>query len=115
MKRARTQPRKPRPPVEPLQVQHYLSAEEITELVAAYQDGASLQALARQFNAHAQTVMAHLARNGVERRPNGQKLFGERLEEARRLRREGWSLNDLAAKFDVSYDTMRRAMLKQPE
>jgi hypothetical protein len=48
---------------------HRLSAAELADIALAYEAGASVKALARQFGLHSQTVRAQLERAGFELRP----------------------------------------------
>lgn len=51
-----------RPAARHVQAQHRLTTAEITALVAARQDGVTIDVLARQFGIHRTTVLAHLKR-----------------------------------------------------
>lgn len=65
-----------------LQVQRRLTAEVVAELAAAYQAGATVPELVKRFQVHRTTVLAHLERQGVPRRPNHGKLTDEQVAEA---------------------------------
>jgi hypothetical protein len=56
------------------QEQRRLAADQIDEVVARYVDGASIDALAREYGINRTTVISHLERNGVERRRNPRKM-----------------------------------------
>jgi hypothetical protein len=62
------------PPPRILQTQRRLSAEQVDQLVAAYQAGKTVRELASQFDLHRTTVLAHLERQGVSRRASRRKL-----------------------------------------
>ena len=50
-----------------------LTAEQVDELVVAYQDGESTYALSRRLGVHRSTVAAHLEQRGVMRRARGHR------------------------------------------
>jgi hypothetical protein len=62
------------------QVQNRLRSDDIEKLIAAYANGDSVVRLVDRFKVNRTTVLAHLDRNGVPRRPTGPKL--ERLGHA---------------------------------
>ena len=53
----------------PRQKQRRLNETEVRELVEAYVAGATIAGLAKQWNIHRTTVMDHLDRAGIKRRP----------------------------------------------
>ena len=59
---------------------------------------------------HRTTVMAHLDRSGLERRPLGPKLTGPRLARAIELYESGLSLQAIGNEFGVDSGTVRRAL-----
>ena len=63
--------------------QTFLTDAEVDELVAAYEAGATLRGLAKQFHIHRLTAAAHLARRGVPVRRVG--LDSAQSKEAARL------------------------------
>jgi hypothetical protein len=87
-----------------------LDAERILELVKAYEGGASVRTLTAQYGIHRTTVMAHLERHGVTRRPNRRKLTDRMVAEATQLYNEGWSTVQLGRRFHVDDETVRRAL-----
>ncbi len=63
-------------------VQRRLSSTEIDRLAQAYADGISNDALARLYDVHRTTVMAHLELRGVPRRVNRRELSDHDVSEA---------------------------------
>jgi hypothetical protein len=61
-----------------------LKPVEISKLVAAYQAGKSIDTLALDFVIHRQTVMLHLKRQNIARRPQ-QKLDEQAMQRATEL------------------------------
>ncbi|WP_152625859.1 hypothetical protein [Acidithrix ferrooxidans] len=53
----------------PKQIQHRLHADEIIELMAAYQAGILMKDLAKRYQIDRRTVSAILRRQGVDKRP----------------------------------------------
>lgn len=94
-------------------VQCRLSPEAAAELVEAYRQGGGIDDLARQFEVHRTTVMAHLDRSGVERRRRG--LAREQVDEAAKLYGDGWSLARVGRHFGVNGETVRVAFQVGPE
>jgi transposase-like protein len=76
-------------------------------LIKAYEDGSSVRDLATQYEIHRSTVVAHLERHGISRRPNVRKLSDEQIEEAAQLYESGLSLEKVGALLDVNATTMR--------
>jgi transposase len=83
-----------------------LGSEEVTKLIVAYQGGATVLELAERFLVSRTTVMANLNRAGSRTRYN---VLEGRLDEAKLLYAQGWSLTRVAAHFDVSAGTVRNA------
>ena len=98
------------PPDHQRQLQRRLPAELVSELLAAYQGGASLSELSGKFQVHRTTVMAHLDRHGVPRRGQQRKLTGQQVIQASQLYRSGWSLVKIGDHFQVDAATVRRAL-----
>lgn len=88
-----------------------LSADEVAELVAGYQAGASVYALAGQFKVHRTTVASHLHTAGVSMRHQG--LDEDQIDEAVRLYADGLSLAKIGNKLGVVGDTVRAALLRR--
>lgn len=91
--------------------QTFLTDAEVDELVAAYEAGATLRGLAKQFHIHRLTAAAHLARRGVPVRRAG--LDSAQAKEAARLYEAGWTLVQLGRRFEVDAQTVRRTIARQ--
>jgi hypothetical protein len=98
--------------VRALQQQHRLSESDIARLTAEYQAGASVTALVAQFRVHRTTVLAHLERAGVQRRPHLRKLSETEVTQAARLYEAGTSLTAAAEQFGVHQRTMRAELAR---
>ncbi len=90
------------------QSQHRLAPDEVFDLVRAYEDGTTIKQLTVKFQISRSTVMAHLKREGVKTRYN---LMAGKLEEAKKLRAEGWSYARLGKHFGFTAQTVRRTFL----
>jgi DNA-binding CsgD family transcriptional regulator len=100
----------PRPAGQRLQVQRRLDEHQILELVRRYVAGESVRELAGGFGIHRTTVLEHLAKRDVERRPNRRKLTDAQVAEAARIYKGGGSLEDLGQQFGVSAETVRKEL-----
>lgn len=92
--------------------QTFLTDAQVDELVAAYDAGATLRGLAKQFHIHRLTAAAHLARRGVTLRRAG--LDSAQAKEAARLYEAGWTLVQLGRQFQVDAQTVRRTVSHTP-
>ena len=81
---------------------------EVTKLINAYEQQASVKELAQRFGIHRLTVTAMLRRNGVELRRAG--LAPEDIQAAANLYSRGWSLARVGAKYSVDATTVWRAL-----
>lgn len=95
-------------PVTPRQTQRRLTPEQVARLVAEYEGGKDMKALAARWGMHRATVAAHLRRAGVELRRQG--VPAELLDEVIRLYSEGWSCQRLAERFGCDDETVRQAL-----
>lgn len=97
-------------PVEPRprQQQRRLAPEQIYEVVARYIDGEPIDGLAREYGINRTTVIAHLERNGIERRRNPRKMTDAKVRAAAERYATGLSLAGVAAEFGVCERTLRR-------
>lgn len=102
-----------RRPVRPLQVQHRLADEQVQALVAAYRSGCSISKLAAEYQLHRTTVLEHLKRAGVERRPHLRKLSDVQVAEAGQLYSAGLSIAATAEWFGVHNRTMRSELVRR--
>jgi lambda repressor-like predicted transcriptional regulator len=82
-------------------------------LVEGYNAGASVRQLVDRFELHRTTVLAHLERAGVARRPHTRKLTDVQIAAAAELYDAGWSLARLGTRFDVDSQTVRRTLRSQ--
>ena len=89
-----------------------LTTGEVDELVAVYGSGASVPHLVKRFGASRTTVLAHLERRGIPRRPCVAKLTEDEIATAARDYGEGKSLAKLGAAFGVNAETIRKALLR---
>lgn len=87
-----------------------LQEEQVRELIAAYEAGASVHQLGRRFGIARQTVSKILHRHGVPMRMTG--LGGEQIEEAARLYEAGWTLAKISKRMRVSPDTVRLRLIE---
>jgi len=74
--------------------------------------GSSVKTLAVEFRIHRTTVMNHLERAGVARRPNVRALTNDDVAQAAERYRAGASLSTVGKQFHVSADTLKRELLK---
>jgi len=95
-----------------LSVQRRLERSEVDELVALYEAGLSLRAIARMLGVRHQTVADHLAQRRIPRRIIQPKLSGPGIVEAARHYEQGDSLATVARRLDVDAATVRRAFLR---
>jgi hypothetical protein len=90
---------------------HWLERAEIDELVEAYEAGANLTDLGRQFRVHRKTARRHLLDRGVTLRPIEPALSGKSIAELVVLYESGLSTYKLAAQFDANPNTIRLALI----
>jgi transposase-like protein len=90
-------------------VQRRLTDAEIDALGARYQNGSTIESLAREFDVHRTTVMDHLERRGVLRR-TPRKLTDELVNLAARRYLNGDTLADIARPLRVSPSTLTREL-----
>lgn len=81
-----------------------LGAEDVADLVARCEAGATVRELAEQFGIHRVTVTAQLRRAGVAIRTAG--LHPGQADEVVRLYQQGWSARKLAKRYKVSDHTI---------
>lgn len=106
----------PSTPVQPKRAQSpgrakQLQEEQAQKLIAAYEAGATVYQLGRQFGIARQTVSKILHRHGVPMRRAG--LTSGQIEEAARLYEGGWSLAQVGMHLEVSSDTVRNRLLER--
>ncbi len=78
--------------------------------MAAYGEGNSLAQLVARFKVHHATVLAHLERNGVPRRPTGPKHSDEDVVDAADLYRDELLLAAIGHRFRVDPGTVGKAV-----
>lgn len=96
------------PSVRQRQTQRRLTAEQLKQLIAEYEAGASMKELATRWNLHRTTVAAQLRQAGVQLRRQG--VPDTLLDEAIRLYGEGWSCRRLAERYGCDAETVRQAL-----
>jgi DNA-directed RNA polymerase specialized sigma24 family protein len=101
--------RAPREPL-PGTVRH-LEDDQVQELIAGYQDGATVYELGKQFGIDRKTVSRTLHRHQVPMRRRG--LSPEQIEEAVRLRAEGWSTYKISVKIGTDQRTVQRRLAER--
>lgn len=87
-----------------------LKPRQVDALVAGYEGGKAVKELAGEFGIDRRTVSRHLRRANVSIRRVG--LNSEQAAEAAEMYEAGWSSGRLAKRFDVSADTVHRALLQ---
>jgi len=90
-------------------VQRRLTGTDLDALVARYQAGSTIDALAHEFRVHRTTVMDHLKRRAVPRR-GMRKLTDSRVAEAAHRYSNGATLAEIATDFDVAPSTLTREL-----
>lgn len=88
-----------------------LRGQNVRDLVAAYEAGATLRQLADRFGVTRQTVSNLLKRNGVT--PRWGRLTSADVDEAERLYAQGLSLTRIGERLSVSDDTVRYQLKKR--
>jgi DNA invertase Pin-like site-specific DNA recombinase len=83
----------------------------VTELVASYQAGTTVNALARTYRIDRTTVLEHLRRQGVQRR-HPRRLQQADIDKAVKLYGEGASLDSVALELRIGATTVRRLLNK---
>jgi AraC-like DNA-binding protein len=97
-----------KPPVRALQRQVRLSDKRIADLIAKHEAGRTVRQLAVEFDINRETVLEHLKRANVPRRPNVRKLTDQQVARAAELYATNLSLVKVAAHFGVNPATIRR-------
>jgi transposase len=109
--RADPTPERPRPVV-PRQLQRQLRLEEreILQLISDYVSGASVPELAARYQIHRTTVIEHLQRHAIPRRPQTRKLTDAQVEEAAQRYASGVSTIQLGQHYGVDTETIRKEL-----
>lgn len=87
-----------------------LRTEQIDELVTLYRGGQSVRQLAEHFAVNRTTVLAHLERRDVARRPATRKMTDVQVEQAAKYHQAGESLTRIAVRFDVDRATVTKEL-----
>jgi hypothetical protein len=87
-----------------------LEADQVRELIAGYEAGATVYQLGDQFGIERRTVSAILHREKVPMRRRG--LSAGQINEVARLYQSGWSLARIGQKFNTTADTVRTRLLE---
>ena len=91
-------------------VQRRLQSTDIDALVGLYQEGASIDGLARRYQLHRTTVIHHLDRAGITRRRVVRKMTDESVALAAARYEQGASLAVVANEFRVHQRTLAREL-----
>ena len=92
------------------QPNHKLQPVEIAALAAAHEAGASIAALAIQFELHYETVRAHLLRSGVALRGDAKATTPKQRRQIMRLHLEGINNKEVARRVGISPRTVGRVL-----
>jgi transposase-like protein len=90
-----------------------LTPEEIAEVAARYQAGASIRSLGKEFGMHEQTVRAHLRRRGVTLRLQRPLTDSQEDEVARLYVEESLTIAELVMRFNVGKTGIRNALVRK--
>ncbi len=89
-------------------VQRRLSELDVDELVGAYLDGSSIDALAASLDVNRTTIISHLDRRGIDRRKSVRKMNDRSVLDAAEHYGAGESLKVVSARFGVDAQTIAR-------
>lgn len=87
-----------------------LDSDQVQQLIAGYQSGATVHDLGKRFGIERRTVSRILQRNGVPMRRRG--LSPEQVDDAIHLYKLGWSLSRIGTRMSVTADTVRKRLLE---
>ncbi|PXY25742.1 hypothetical protein BA062_25500 [Prauserella flavalba] len=88
-----------------------LGSEQVVQLIADYQSGATVYELGDRFGIERRTVSNILHRHGVPMRRRG--LSEDQIDEAVQLYNQGWSLARISARMDVDKWTVRQRLFER--
>ena len=91
-----------------VQRQRRLDQTQVDDLTSRYVNGESVGHLATAFEINRTTVIGHLDRRGIERRPHVRKMTDALVSEAADLYEAGLSLAVVAKRVGVDDRTLRR-------
>ena len=92
--------------------QRRLDPDQILNLVAEYVQGQSVAQPSCSWKIHRTTVMDHLERNDIPRRPTKRKMTDTQVEQAAERYQAGESLAKLGTRYDVDPQTVSRELKK---
>jgi Mor family transcriptional regulator len=92
------------------QKQRRLDQEQLLQLIAQYIDGQSVAQLSRSWKLHRTTIVNHLKRHGVERRPHKRKMTDTQVTAAAERYRTGESLVKLGRHYNVDSQTVSKEL-----
>lgn len=95
-----------------LQRQRRLNPAEATRLAQDYAIGSTVSQLADSYGVHRTTVLAHLERQGIDRRRAQRVLTDDDIAQAAALYSSGRSLKATGSHFGVDPETIRREFKK---
>lgn len=98
------------PPRHQKQIQRRLDVTVQTAVVAEFQTGATVRALAAKHQIHRTTMAAILKRADVPARRRG--MLPEQIAEAVELYGEGWSTAELGKRYGVTDMTVRARLIE---
>ncbi|PXY28297.1 hypothetical protein BAY60_10315 [Prauserella muralis] len=88
-----------------------LGSEQVVQLIADYQSGATVYELGDRFGIERRTVSNILHRHGVPMRRRG--LSEDQIDKAVQLYNQGWSLARISARMDVDKWTVRQRLFER--
>ncbi|MEV5719362.1 helix-turn-helix domain-containing protein [Amycolatopsis mediterranei] len=97
------------PTLRPYQTQRQLTREEVGQMVARHEAGASMQQIADELGVHRTTILKRLQGLGITTRYS--KLTREQVCEAAALYADGWTLDRIAKRYHVATSTVREYLL----
>jgi Mor family transcriptional regulator len=86
----------------------HLSKTDVDYIVAKYQTGSSVNELVRDMRIDRTTILHQLEKRGIPRRGNKRKLNDEIARDAKIRHNLGTSYYELAKRYQVSADTIKR-------
>jgi hypothetical protein len=92
--------------------QRRLDPDQILNLVAEYVQGQTVAQLSRSWKIHRTTVMDHLERNDIPRRPHRRKMTDTQVQQAAKRYRAGETLAKLGKYYSVDPQTVSRELKK---
>lgn len=97
------------PAIARYRTQRQLQPEEVAKVATAYEAGASMKELAKQFDVDRTTILRRLQGLGLKTRLS--KLEPKEVREAAELYRAGWTLEKIGKRYHVHNSTVRSYLL----